>query len=67
MVANGGWATTGWSHQTAPNGLYVFLMEEFCVFELLLANVMRKDLLDAVYVGTEKNRHREEVIGDPNS
>ncbi len=42
-------------------------MEKFCFFKLLLANIMRKDLLDAVYVGTEKNRQREDVIGDRNS
>ncbi len=42
-------------------------MEKFCFFELLLANVMRKDLLDAVYVGTEKNRQRGEVIATRNS
>jgi hypothetical protein len=42
-------------------------MEEFCFFELLLADVMRKDLLDAVYVGIDKNRQREEVIGNRNS
>jgi hypothetical protein len=35
--------------------------------ELLFANVMRKDLRDAVTVGTDKNRQREEVIGDRNS
>jgi hypothetical protein len=42
-------------------------MEKFCFFELLLADVMRQNLLDAVYVGIEKNRQREEVIGDRNS
>lgn len=42
-------------------------MEEFCFFELLLVNVIRKDLLDAVHVETEKNRQRGEVIGDRNS
>jgi len=36
-------------------------------FKLLFANIMRKDLRDAVTVGTEKNRQREEVIGDRNS
>jgi hypothetical protein len=42
-------------------------MEKFCFFELLLADVMRKILLDAVYVGIEKNRQREVVIGDRNN
>jgi hypothetical protein len=42
-------------------------MEKFCFFELLLADVMRKDLLVAVHVGTEKNRQRGDVIGDRNS
>lgn len=42
-------------------------MEQFSFFEMLLTNVMCKDLLDVVYVRTEKNRQREEVIGDRNS
>jgi hypothetical protein len=42
-------------------------MEKFCFFELLLASAVRKNLLDAVYVGTEKNRQQEKVIGDRNS